>query len=190
MMAACLKHNIGAETKVELNSFQIHDQQEFLKKIENKIQDQVVFRIFGFDLRFPGTLEMWDHFFAEAKIKVSIESSAENFGKSLSRSRIAVFAYYSTGFLECLAAERPAICFWQNELNNFSDFVIEDFRQLERVGLVHFTPESAASHVNEYWDDVLLWWNNSEVKLVRQDFANKYARYSNNPIRDFKKLLL
>ena len=189
MMAASLKHNIGADTKAELNSFQTHDQQEFLKKIENKIQDQLVFRIFGFDLRFPETLEMWNHFFAEAKIKVSIESSAENFGKSLSRSRIAVFAYYSTGFLECLAADRPAICFWQNDLNDFSDDVLKDFQHLREVGLIYFTPESAALHVNKYWDDILIWWNNSEVKLVRQEFANKYARYSARPVRDMKTLL-
>ena len=190
MMAAFSRRNIGSKTKAEFIFFQTRDQQEFLTKIKNNVKDELVFRIYGFDLRFPGTLEMWNHFFAESKIKMSFESSFENFGKSLSRSRIAVFAYFSTGFLECLAADRPVICFWQNDLNNFSDDVLKDFQHLREVGLIHFTPESAASHVNEYWDDILLWWNNSEVKRVRQDFAYKYARYSNNPIRDLKKLLL
>ena len=91
--------------------------------------------------------------------------------------------------MECIAAERPAICFWQNELNDFADYVIKDFKQMERVGLIHFTPESAAKHVNKHWDDVLSWWNNPEVKCVRQDFAEKYARYSSQPVKDLKKLL-
>ena len=190
IMAAFLKSETGAETKVEWNSLQISEQKKFLKLLNSEVQEKIVFRILKHDLRLPETLKSWKDFFAGAKIDFSIESSDRSLRKSLMRSRVAVFAYYSTGFLETLATERPAICFWQNELNGFENAVIEDFRLLERVGLIHFTPESAASHLNRHWDDILLWWNEPEVERVRRDFANKYARYSNNPIRDLKKLLL
>jgi putative transferase (TIGR04331 family) len=189
MMASFLKSNIMTETKAEWNSIQISDQKKFLKLLNFEVQEKLVFRILRHDLRLPETLESWKDFFAEAKINASIESSTRSLSKSFMCSRVVVFAYFSTGFLECLAVERPAICFWQNDLNYFADCVIEDFRQLERVGLIHFTPESAAKHVNKHWDDVLSWWNNPEVKCVRQDFAEKYARYSSQPVKDLKKLL-
>ncbi len=189
IMASFLKSNSGAETKVEWNSLQISEQKKFLKLLNCEIQEKLVFRILRHDLRLAETLKSWRDFFAQARINATIESSAENFGKSLSRSRIAVFAYYSTGFLECVAADKPAICFWQNELSGFENAVIEDFRPLERVGLVHFTPESAASHLNRHWDDILSWWNEPEVKCVRQKFSSKYAHYSSRPVRDLKKLL-
>ena len=189
IMAAYLKTETGAETKVEWNSLQISEQKKFLKLLNSEVQEKIVFRILKRDLRLPETLKSWKDFFAGAKIDFSIESSDRSFRKSLMRSRVAVFAYYSTGYLECLAADKPAICFWQNSLNFLSDDVVDDFKQLERVGLIHFTPESAAKHVNKHWDDVLSWWNEPEVERVRQDFANKYARYSSQPIRDMKKLL-
>ena len=189
MMASFLKSNIGAETKAEWNSIQISEQKKFLKLLNSEVHEKIVFRILRHDLRLPETLKSWRDFFAQERINATIESSARNLNKSLKRSRVAVFAYYSTGFLECLTAERPAICFWQNSLNFLSDDVVDDFKQLERVGLIHFTPESAAKHVNKHWDDVLSWWNEPEVERVRQDFANKYARYSSQPVRDMKKLL-
>ena len=188
-MAAFLKTETGAETKVEWNSLQISEQKKFLKLLNSEVQEKIVFRILKQDLRLPETLKSWKDFFAGAKIDLSIESSDRNLRKSLKRSRVAVFAYYSTGYLECLAADKPAICFWQNSLNFLSDDVVDDFKQLERVGLIHFTPESAAKHVNKHWDDVLSWWNEPKVERVRQDFANKYARYSSQPVRDMKKLL-
>ena len=189
MMASFLKSNIGAETKAEWNSIQISEQKKFLKLLNSEVHEKIVFRILRHDLRLPETLKSWRDFFAQERINATIESSARNLNKSLKRSRVAVFAYYSTGFLECLTAERPAICFWQNSLNFLSDDVVDDFKQLERVGLIHFTPESAAKHVNKHWDDVLSWWNEPKVERVRQDFANKYARYSSQPVRDMKKLL-
>ena len=189
MMASFLKSNSGAETKAEWNSIQISEQKKFLKLLNSEVHEKTVFRILRHDLRLPETLKSWRDFFAQARVNATIESSVRNFNKSLKRSRVAVFAYYSTGFLECLTAERPAICFWQNSLNFLSDDVVDDFKQLERVGLIHFTPESAAKHVNKHWDDVLSWWNEPEVERVRQDFANKYARYSSQPVRDMKKLL-
>ena len=189
IMAAFLKTETGAETKVEWNSLQISEQKKFLKLLNSEVQEKIVFRILKQDLRLPETLKSWKDFFAGAKIDLSIESSDRNLRKSLKRSRVAVFAYYSTGYLECLAADKPAICFWQNSLNFLSDDVVDDFKQLERVGLIHFTPESAAKHVNKHWDDVLSWWNEPKVERVRQDFANKYARYSSQPVRDMKKLL-
>jgi putative transferase (TIGR04331 family) len=189
ILSSYARSNISASENLGLNFFQIRDEKNFLKSLKTDLMDHVVFRIPDFNLRFTQTLETWNNFFSEHKTKVLIETSAQDFGKSLMRSRIAVFAYYSTGFLECIAAERPAICFWQNELNDFADYVIKDFKQMERVGLIHFTPESAAKHVNKHWDDVLSWWNNPEVKCVRQDFAEKYARYSSQPVKDLKKLL-
>ena len=189
LMASFLKSNSGAETKAEWNSIQISEQKKFLKLLNSEVHEKIVFRILRHDLRLPETLKSWRDFFAQARVNATIESSARNFNKSLKRSRVAVFAYYSTGFLECLAADKPAICFWQNSLNFLSDDVVDDFKQLERVGLIHFTPESAAKHVNKHWDDVLSWWNEPEVERVRQDFANKYARYSSQPVRDMKKLL-
>jgi putative transferase (TIGR04331 family) len=189
IMASFLKSNTLTATKAEWNSIQISDQKKFLKLLNFEAQEKPVFRILRYDLRLPETLESWKDFFAEAKIYASIESSARSLSRSLMRSRVVVFAYFSTGFLECLAAERPVICFWQNDLNHFADCVIDDFRQLERVGLIHFTPESAANHINKHWDDILSWWDDPEVKCVRQKFSSKYARYSSRPVRDLKKLL-
>ena len=54
----------------------------------------------------------------------------------------------------------------------------------------HDNPESAAQKVNEVWDNVEGWWGQDKVQEARRQFCNRYARVSQNPVRELKQILL
>ena len=106
------------------------------------------------------------------------------------QNRLTVHSYDSTGLLETLEANKPTIAFWQNGLNHLVEEAIPFYEILISAGIVHLTPESASSKINEIWEDVDNWWSSAEVQNAREIFCHKYARSSKKPIRELKKLLL
>jgi putative transferase (TIGR04331 family) len=57
-------------------------------------------------------------------------------------------------------------------------------------GIVHLSPDSVAQKVNSIWDDVDGWWSQSKVQKARKIFCARYARVSNNPVRELTKIFL
>ena len=82
------------------------------------------------------------------------------------------------------------MAFWQNNLEHLREGVLEDYQLLVDAGIIHLSPESAANKVNEIWNDVNGWWLNDSVQNARRQYCEKYARTSEQPIRDLKKILL
>jgi putative transferase (TIGR04331 family) len=91
--------------------------------------------------------------------------------------------------LETLSQNIPTLAFWQNDFDHLRDSAKPYYQLLVDVGIVHFSPESVAAKVNEIWNDVEGWWSESTVQEARKQFCNRYARVSQNPVQDFKKLL-
>ena len=92
--------------------------------------------------------------------------------------------------LETLSRNIPTLAFWQNNLEHLRESVLEDYQLLVAAGIIHLSPESAANKVNEIWNDVNGWWLNDSVQNARRQFCEKYARTSEHPVRDLKKILL
>jgi putative transferase (TIGR04331 family) len=110
--------------------------------------------------------------------------------KLWAKSKLIVHSYDSTGLLETLEANRPTIAFWQNGLDHLVEEAIPYYELLISAGIVHLTPESAAAKINEIWGDVDSWWKSHGVQNTREIFCHEYARASNKPIRELKRLLL
>ena len=49
------------------------------------------------------------------------------------------------------------------------------------MGVFHESPESAAKHIINIWDDVLKWWNSAEVFKAVSQFSDKYSKIERNP---------
>ena len=64
------------------------------------------------------------------------------------------------------------------------------YQLLINAGILHLTPESIAKKVNEIWNNVDAWWMQNKVQKARKEFCDRYARVSNKPIHDLKKILL
>ena len=75
--------------------------------------------------------------------------------------------------------------FWNSNHWEIRDAAIPYFDELKRVGIFHETPESAALHVSEVWDDVDAWWWSEKVQATRKSFCQVYSK----PIKNYRKTL-
>lgn len=122
--------------------------------------------------------------------KLIIDHKKNNLKKLISKSRLVVFAYDSTGILELLTLNIPILAFWQNEY----DYLIEEakpfYTELVKAGVFHFSPITAAVKVNQIWNNVDNWWSSTLVQEARLNFCSNYSKFCTKPVTTLKKLLI
>ena len=74
-------------------------------------------------------------------------------------------------------------------MNHLLERALPYYNLLIEAGIIHLTPESASQKINEIWNDVEGWWRTNEVQNAREVFTSQFARISQKPIRDLKRLL-
>ena len=91
--------------------------------------------------------------------------------------------------LENLSDNIPVIAFWGKE-QQLSESAKPYYQLLVDVGIIHFSAISAAEKINEVWDNVENWWNQSNLQEAREKFCHRYAKKSQNPVTELKQILL
>ena len=164
----------------------IDEQYIFSAKLRTDIFDELTVRLPPSHEKMLAEMELnWRNFDKDIKI----DSCKMPIRELWKENRIIVHSYDSTGMLETLEANIPTIAFWKNGLDHLLAEATPFYMKLVDVGIVHFTPESAAYKINEVWDDVEKWWQSNEVQNARKKFCSQYARSSKKPARDLKKIL-
>jgi putative transferase (TIGR04331 family) len=93
----------------------------------------------------------------------------------LRSTRLYIATYLGSNNLESMVMGIPTIMFWRPEHWELRESAQHWFTELERVGVFHATPESAAAHVARVWDDVGGWWESDEVVAVVEPFVAHYC---------------
>lgn len=107
-----------------------------------------------------------------------------NYWALLAESKLVIGTYNCTTFVESIALDIPTLLFFQPAHWELSKSAQPYFGELNRCGIFHESPNSAAKKVNEVWDNVDLWWNSLETSKARDNFRNWFARYSADPAGD------
>ena len=150
------------------------DQLNFCEYLHHEISEKLVLRIFEKqDRRFGSEyVTTWKKKFP----KINVDDSLLPIQAALRRSRLFVYTYNSTGYLESLAMNFPTVLFWDVALFESNDKFAMALGELERVGIFHHTPKSAAEHINRIWDNVNQWWFSSDVQNAINIFIDQFAR--------------
>jgi len=120
---------------------------------------------------------------------VHLDKGVEKFHKILSRTKLAVIPHNGTTLIESIYLGVPTLLVWDKSIVWFRPEAEPVFRLMERAGMFHSTPESAAAFINRIWDDVDGWWNSPQVIDARSQFCNQYARTVPHPVRFLAKAL-
>ena len=164
----------------------VNDQIKFIESLSEKLKEQVKIRYY---IKNHG----WDEKAQiNQKLNISEEESPKNkldVKKSINQSRLYVATYNATTFLETLAANFPTIIFWNPTHWELREEAKKDFDMLRNVGILHYTPQSAAEKIEAIWDNIDNWWLNPELQSVKNKFCYKYARTSSSWLSEWKKEL-
>lgn len=108
--------------------------------------------------------------------EVNLSNGLEPIANLVVQSRLVIYTYNGgTGYLEFMAANVPVIAFWDMKASPVRESAVPYFDELERIGIFHQTPESAAAHISQIWDDVDGWWRSREVQDVLGRFKSRYC---------------
>ena len=108
--------------------------------------------------------------------KISVDLGYVPINQLMSESRLIISTYNQTTILETLAYGIPSILFCHLAQTPIRDSAIPFYKELKRVGILHDTPQSAASHINKVWDNIDLWWSSDDVQNVVCAFVQNYCR--------------
>ena len=153
------------------------DQKKFFSNLPSSITKNTVVRLYP-DVYSWSHKDRWANSFP----KSVIDNSDEDFNTALSNSSIIISGWNTTTYLETLAADIPTVIFWDSKYFELRDEAKEYFEQLEKVKIFHNNPFSAANHVQNIWENIDEWWNQSEVVKARDNFKRKYVFSDNRPL--------
>ncbi|APJ04573.1 LIC12162 family transferase [Silvanigrella aquatica] len=105
-------------------------------------------------------------------------NSKKNFQEALLNCKIFVSDNLNTTFLYSLAINKPTILFWDQNLWESTSEALHYYSILEKAGIFHRNPESAALKINEIYYSVDLWWKSEEIQKARLLFVENYAKTS------------
>ena len=176
---------------MEINPFfnselYLRDQFKFINELNPKIQKSLTVRLSS---TTEGSLDNEKRKFMDSNPDINVDQGMGNYLNALSKNRLAVFSYDSTGLLENLSANIPTLAFWQFGLNHVNDDARAFYELLKDCGIIFFDPISAAQKINSIWDDVSSWWNSTDIQKARISFCNCYSRKSRRPVRDLRRII-
>lgn len=106
--------------------------------------------------------------------EVNIEDREKKFRKVLKTSSLVVIDHISTTWLETLAMGRPLIMVIDKEKDRIYSTEMPYFEMMAEVGIVHWSPVTAAKLVNEIVYNINEWWHDGRrqeiVKLIKERY--------------------
>jgi putative transferase (TIGR04331 family) len=154
------------------------------KALNDEVLSQICVRLstsdYGIDLKKYYTSK-WPN--------IDVYKGPKSFQTHLNECRLAIATYNATTYLETLAANYPTIIFWTLKHSPIRAEAQTYFDMLEKVGIFHKSPESAAVFLNKIFDDIPSWWNSSEVQNARAIFCAQFALTDENWVEQWVSLV-
>lgn len=147
---------------------------EFIELLDDIISSRLIVRLNKNDFENQQFLK-WKNRFPGVKI----DSGSCNMNYHLNNSKIIISTYNATVFLESLAMNKPTLFFWDPYYWELRESADTFFLELEKAGIFHKSPKSAALHLNNIWTRIDDWWLSNEVQMACKSFCDKYVSKAN-----------
>ncbi|MFH0754951.1 MAG: LIC12162 family protein [Candidatus Omnitrophota bacterium] len=100
------------------------------------------------------------------------------FLESLEDCRIHVSDNLGTTYLDGLTANKPTMLFWDPQIFAYKPEIAPYFDDMRKIGILHDSPEAAASAVGVVYADVEAWWNDPCRQAVIKRFCDVFGKTS------------
>ena len=127
---------------------------------------------------------------SEAIPDIKILNPKINFDKFKNGSKLFIFNYESTGFLQLININFPTLLILRDFEIQKKDNYKKYYEYLLNSKILHLTNESLVNHLNNINDDIEMWWNSYNTQNNLKKFINLFANNKNNTPKNLKKILL
>ena len=163
-----------------------NDQFDFVKKLSNQVKSKLFIRLHSSSVNFDWSeKKRWEEFDNQLNL---IDSNIP-FSNLMKKSKILIFSYDSTGFLESLMLNIPTIAFWREESNNLILRASVFYNLLKDSKILFTNPKDAADFISTNWETIDKWWSSENVQNAREVFCNQFSRFEGDPVKKLLKLV-
>lgn len=162
---------------------------KFLKYLDKKIIKNVIIKIHkSSNLNSDYYLKVQKLFPDLLFIKKNIQIK-----KYLKKSKLAIFNYDATSYLQLLSSNFPTFAFWHGGTRHVVDEKLKIYKTLNKEKLWSSKPEIIANLINRHWDDIEKFWFDKRLQnAINQTQKNLCKPRGKNYIKElvniFKKL--
>lgn len=149
------------------------DQFSFVDALPAKLRDKILVRLYPSDYGWEQK-ERWKDRHPNIKF-----DNSRSILKSTKESRLFIGTYAATTYIDTLTLNFPTVMFWNPCLWEIKEEARAVFVLLKNAGIFHETPQSAANHISEIWDNISGWWESDIVQNARRSFC---AEFSSMPV--------
>jgi putative transferase (TIGR04331 family) len=110
---------------------------------------------------------------------ISTEQSVES---TILNSRLVICTYPQTTFSQAMSSGVPTMIMYLEEFWEVQPIYCELLACLKEAGIMHTDEKSAASHINNIFDDPMEWWNADATKDALKLFNEMCLTNSKDPI--------
>ena len=98
------------------------------------------------------------------------------------QAQIVLCTSIGTTYIETIHRNIPTVMFLDPAISPLKAEHAQIFESMKHSGILHFSAESAAEHINSVWDKVDEWWQSEPVRDSITKFSNLFNRTVNDPI--------
>ncbi len=157
-------------------------QEKFVSLLKSSIKSKLIVRCHQPDYG-NNHFQRW----VDNKNVSNVDFGTQKIRNLIKKSRIFISTYNATTFLESLTANFPTLIYWDKNMWETREEAFEYLEMLNKAGILHYSYKSASAKLNEVWDDMDNWWNNSELQSLKNKFCDQYANNNNSKLLDFFK---
>ena len=164
----------------------INECQNFISNLNSEIRkDNLI-------LRLHAKKYGWNEYerFQSNYPEINIDKGESKITKLLLKTKLCVFTYNATGYLETFASRIPTIIFWNTKENILREETNYYFEILKKNNIFFDDPIKASKHINFIWKNIDEWWNSSNIQDAINTFCLKYSKISKNKVNEIKEILL
>jgi len=96
------------------------------------------------------------------------------------QARIVLCTSIGTTYIETIHRDIPTVIYLDPAISPLKAEHAQIFELMEQSGILHFSAESAAEHINSVWDKVDEWWQSEPVR----DSITKFSYLFNQTVND------
>jgi putative transferase (TIGR04331 family) len=119
--------------------------------------------------------------FSYLQRKVRYDLSDQSFESVLPSYALYCVDHLGTTMLESISMGIPTIVILDKRFVKYHGEAQKIMASLESIGVIHYSPKTAAAFVNDNFLTIDRWWQSAPVQASLQNFIQRFARASDNP---------
>ena len=115
----------------------------------------------------------------------------KNMIRETSQARLVIHTFCGTGHIESIAINKPTLIFYIHSYNLLNNKTKNYFKKLEKLDIVHRTPQSLFSILKKLSDNNKIenWWFSKKRQNLLDKYRSNFGFFNKNKISDLKKII-